>query len=203
MQRKTGVEVEGLTPNQSSDDFSSDSYGDEIESELQKVFSLEDDNVESWVMTPESPIDEEMSFHLSLGILLEPIVVVHNVKRYVGNHQCEVDLGLRRQLEECEVADVWAKDGTQNGKQKKHLVATIVKFSVIWNFMQVKNSNHECYRNQEGFKSCYCYRIVPKNECIVDSCLMHEKFAASDLPEAPLVFVTPLKVSSFSISSNH
>ncbi|KAH0453410.1 hypothetical protein IEQ34_017734 [Dendrobium chrysotoxum] len=34
MQRKTGVEVEGLTPSQASDDFPPGSDGDEIESEL-------------------------------------------------------------------------------------------------------------------------------------------------------------------------
>ncbi|PKU73079.1 hypothetical protein MA16_Dca027332 [Dendrobium catenatum] len=34
VQRKTGVEIEGLTPIQASDDFSSDSDDDEIESEL-------------------------------------------------------------------------------------------------------------------------------------------------------------------------
>ncbi|XP_077239989.1 protein CYPRO4-like [Tasmannia lanceolata] len=90
---------------------------------------------------------------------------------------------------------------TENGKQERHLVATIGKFSVIWNFHQVKNSNHECYQNQEGLKSCYCYKIVLKDESIVDSRFMHEKFAVSDSPEAPLVVATPMKVSSFSISS--
>ncbi|KAI0492451.1 hypothetical protein KFK09_011775 [Dendrobium nobile] len=44
VQRKTGVEVEGLTPSQASDDFSSDSDGDEIESELQRAFALEADD---------------------------------------------------------------------------------------------------------------------------------------------------------------
>ncbi|KAH0451577.1 hypothetical protein IEQ34_018876 [Dendrobium chrysotoxum] len=44
MQRKTGVEVEGLTPSQASDDFPLGSDGDEIESELQKAFALEADD---------------------------------------------------------------------------------------------------------------------------------------------------------------
>lgn len=91
---------------------------------------------------------------------------------------------------------------TENGKQERHLVATVGKFSVIWNFQQVKNSGHECYRNQDGLKSCYCYRIVLKEESIVDSRFMHEKFAVSDSPEAPLVVATPMKVSSFSISNS-
>ncbi|KAH0467899.1 hypothetical protein IEQ34_002932 [Dendrobium chrysotoxum] len=44
MQRKTGVEVEGMTPSQASDDFPPGSDGDEIESELQKAFALEADD---------------------------------------------------------------------------------------------------------------------------------------------------------------
>ncbi|XP_010928617.1 protein CYPRO4 [Elaeis guineensis] len=92
---------------------------------------------------------------------------------------------------------------TENGKQERHLVATVGKFSIIWNFQQVKNSSHECYQNQEGLKSCYCYKIVPKDESIVDSRFMHDNFAVSDSPEAPLVVATPMKVSSFSISSRH
>ncbi|KAK6939597.1 Vacuolar import/degradation Vid27, C-terminal [Dillenia turbinata] len=90
---------------------------------------------------------------------------------------------------------------TENGKQERHLVATVGKFSVIWNFQQVKNGSHECYRNQQGLKSCYCYKIVLKDESIVDSRFMHDKYAVTDSPEAPLVVATPMKVSSFSISS--
>ncbi|KAM1134007.1 hypothetical protein ACFX19_043892 [Malus domestica] len=90
---------------------------------------------------------------------------------------------------------------TENGKQERHLVATVGKFSVVWNFQQVKDGLHECYRNQQGLKSCYCYKIVPKDDSIVDSRFMHDKFAVTDSPEAPLVIATPLKVSSFSISS--
>uniref|UniRef100_A0A0A9GJF5 Vacuolar import/degradation Vid27 C-terminal domain-containing protein n=1 Tax=Arundo donax TaxID=35708 RepID=A0A0A9GJF5_ARUDO len=88
---------------------------------------------------------------------------------------------------------------TENGKQEKHLVATAGKFSVIWNFQQVKDSNHDCYRDQQGLKSCYCYKVVLKDESIVDSRFMHDNFATSDSPEAPLVVATPMKVSSFSI----
>uniref|UniRef100_J3LHV5 Uncharacterized protein n=1 Tax=Oryza brachyantha TaxID=4533 RepID=J3LHV5_ORYBR len=90
---------------------------------------------------------------------------------------------------------------TENGKQEKHLVATVGKFSVIWNFQQVKDSNHECYRDQEGLKSCYCYKVVLKDESIVDSRFMHENFSTTDSPEAPLVVATPMKVSSFSIAN--
>ncbi|GMH16674.1 hypothetical protein Nepgr_018515 [Nepenthes gracilis] len=90
---------------------------------------------------------------------------------------------------------------TEHGKQERHLVATVGKFSVIWNFQMVKDSSHQCYHNQQGLKSCYCYKIVLKDDSIVDSRFMHDKFAVTDSPEAPLVVATPLKVSSFSISS--
>ncbi|GAB2292187.1 Protein cypro4 [Dionaea muscipula] len=90
---------------------------------------------------------------------------------------------------------------TEHGKQERHLVATVGNFSVIWNFQQVKDSSHECYRNQQGLKSCYCYKIVLKDDSIVDSRFMHDKFTVSDSPEAPLVVATNKKVSSFSISN--
>ncbi|KAJ4880694.1 hypothetical protein Rs2_37749 [Raphanus sativus] len=90
---------------------------------------------------------------------------------------------------------------TEDGKQERHVVATVGKFSVIWNFQQVKNGSHECYHEQEGLKKCYCYKIVLRNESIVDSRFMNDNFAVSGSPEAPLVIATPMKVSSFSLSS--
>ncbi|XP_057428385.1 protein CYPRO4 [Lotus japonicus] len=90
---------------------------------------------------------------------------------------------------------------TENGRQERHIVATVGKFSVIWNFQQVKDGSHDCYHNQQGLKSCYCYKIVLRDDSIVESRFMHDKFAVSDSPEAPLVIATPLKVSSFSMSS--
>ncbi|KAH0468086.1 hypothetical protein IEQ34_003119 [Dendrobium chrysotoxum] len=42
--RKTGAEIEGLTPSQASGDASSDSGGEELESELQQAFALEEDD---------------------------------------------------------------------------------------------------------------------------------------------------------------
>ncbi|XP_022860733.1 protein CYPRO4-like isoform X1 [Olea europaea var. sylvestris] len=89
---------------------------------------------------------------------------------------------------------------TESGKQERHLVATVGKFSVIWNFQQVKNSAHHCYQNQQGLKSCYCYKIVLKDESIIESRFMHDKFAFNNSPDAPLVVATPMKVTSFSMS---
>ncbi|KAI3811881.1 hypothetical protein L1987_16577 [Smallanthus sonchifolius] len=64
-----------------------------------------------------------------------------------------------------------------------------------------EDGSHECYRNQVGLNICYCYKIVAKDDSIVDSRFMHEKSAVSDSSEAPLVVATPLKVSSFSVST--
>nr|ACJ85736.1 unknown [Medicago truncatula] len=90
---------------------------------------------------------------------------------------------------------------TENGKQERRIVATVGKFSVIWNFQQVKDGFHDCYRSQQGLKSCYCYKIVFRDDSIVESRFMHDKFAVTEFPEAPLVIATPMKVSSFSMSN--
>ncbi|GKD70016.1 CYPRO4 protein, partial [Tanacetum coccineum] len=54
--------------------------------------------------------------------------------------------------------------------------------------------------NQQGLKSCYCYKLMTKDESIIESRFMHDKYAVSDSPEAPLVVATPQKVNSFSMS---
>ncbi|XP_019096899.1 PREDICTED: protein CYPRO4 isoform X3 [Camelina sativa] len=91
---------------------------------------------------------------------------------------------------------------TESGRQERHIVATVGKFSVIWDLERVKYSAHECYRNQQGLKSCYCYKILLKDESIVESRFMHDNFSFSGnkSPEAPLVVATPQKVSSISLS---
>lgn len=92
---------------------------------------------------------------------------------------------------------------TESGKQERHLVATAGKFSVIWNFRRVKESGagHECYKNAEGLKSCYCYKIVPREDSVVDSKFMHDNFTVTSASpdEAPLVVATPNNVSSFNM----
>lgn len=92
---------------------------------------------------------------------------------------------------------------TESGKQERHLVATAGKVSVIWSFGRVKDSGggHECYKNAEGLKSCYCYKVVPREDSVVDSKFMHDNFTinADSLDEAPLVVATPNNVSSFNM----
>lgn len=70
---------------------------------------------------------------------------------------------------------------------------SVGEFSVISNF-QV-NCTHECYQNQqrtEKLLPCYCYKIVLKDESIVDGRFMHEKSAVSGSPDASLVVATPI-----------
>lgn len=50
----------------------------------------------------------------------------------------------------------------------------------------------------DSLKSCYCYKVVPKAESIVQSTFMHDRFHES-IEEAPLVVATPYDVSSFNI----
>lgn len=50
------------------------------------------------------------------------------------------------------------------------------------------------YINQEGLKSCNCYKIVLKEFSIVDSRFMHGKFAVTDSPEAPLVILKVIEL---------
>jgi hypothetical protein len=78
-------------------------------------------------------------------------------------------------------------------------VASVGNVSVVWNFARVKESNHECYQVTRGLKSCYCYRIIPKDESIVDSKFMHESYTSMS-PNAPLVVATPKKVSCFNVT---
>ncbi|KAJ7566468.1 hypothetical protein O6H91_02G104500 [Diphasiastrum complanatum] len=88
---------------------------------------------------------------------------------------------------------------TESGKAERHLVVTVGNFTVIWDFRRVKQSDHECYRYAEGLKTCNCYKIVPKEESIVDSKFMHDKFSSSYSPEAPLIVATPKNISSFNV----
>lgn len=84
---------------------------------------------------------------------------------------------------------------TEGERQERNLVASVGKFTVIWNFRRVKESNHECYRATQGLKSCYCYRIIPKEESVVDSKFMHD----STFSGSPILVATPKKVSCFNI----
>ncbi len=35
---------------------------------------------------------------------------------------------------------------TEEGKQERNLVVSAGNYTVIWNFMRVKDSNHDCYK---------------------------------------------------------
>jgi hypothetical protein len=63
---------------------------------------------------------------------------------------------------------------TESGQLERNLVVTVGNYTVIWNFRRVKQSDHDCYTHEKGLKSCYCYKVVPKEESIVESRFMHE-----------------------------
>lgn len=88
---------------------------------------------------------------------------------------------------------------TEEGRQERNIVVTVGSYSVIWSFRRVKQTEHECYRLSIGLKTCYCYKIVPKDESIIDSRFMHDNYASTRSPEAPLVVATPHQVSSFNV----
>lgn len=87
---------------------------------------------------------------------------------------------------------------TESGQLERNLVVSVGSYTVIWNFRRVKQSNHECYRHEKGLKSCYCYKVVPKEESIVESRFMQEGHAG--LGRAPLVVATSKDFSSFNIN---
>jgi WD40 repeat protein len=87
---------------------------------------------------------------------------------------------------------------TEEGKQERHLVVSAGNFTVVWDFDIVKDSHHDCYRNETGLKSCYCYEVVAKPDNVVQSAFMHEKFL-DDSGEVPLVVATRQELSSFNI----
>jgi hypothetical protein len=87
---------------------------------------------------------------------------------------------------------------TEEGKQERNLVVSAGNYTVIWNFMRVKDSNHDCYKQQTGLKTCYCYKVLEKDSSVVHSKFMHEKYVESS-DEAPLVVATPNYVSSFNM----
>eukprot|EP00897_Mesotaenium_endlicherianum_P009255 jgi/Mesen1/8358/ME000463S07795 len=88
---------------------------------------------------------------------------------------------------------------TEEGRQERNIVASVGQYSVVWNFRRVKQTDHDCYRYSEGLKSCYCYKIVPRDESIIDSQFMHDNHTGIGSPEAPLVVATPHRISSFNV----
>jgi hypothetical protein len=89
---------------------------------------------------------------------------------------------------------------TEAGQLERNLVVTVGKYTAIWNFRRVKQSDHECYKHEKGLKSCYCYKLVNRDESIVESRFMHDAFTGLSSPEAPLVVATPTKYSSLIVN---
>jgi hypothetical protein len=90
---------------------------------------------------------------------------------------------------------------TESGQLERNLVVTVGNYTVIWNFRRVKQSDHDCYKHEKGLKSCYCYKVVPKEESIVESKFMHEG-QAGPYSKAPLVVATSTNFSSFNVDQD-
>lgn len=88
---------------------------------------------------------------------------------------------------------------TESGQLERNLVVTVGNYTVIWNFRRVKQSDHDCYKHEKGLKSCYCYKVVPKEESIVESKFMHDDQTGA-YGKAPLVVATSTNFSSFNIN---
>lgn len=88
---------------------------------------------------------------------------------------------------------------TEEDRQERHIVTTVGQFSVVWNFRQVKQTDHQCYKDGRGLKTCFCYKIVPKENAIVESRFMHDDFMGMQSPTAPLVVATPDNITSFNV----
>lgn len=95
---------------------------------------------------------------------------------------------------------VLAVQVTESGQLERNLVVTVGNYTVIWNFRRVKQSDHECYKHEKGLKSCYCYKVVPKEESIVESKFMHD--GQTGASKAPLVVATTTNFSSFNINED-
>lgn len=78
-------------------------------------------------------------------------------------------------------------------------MASVGQYSVVWNFRRVKQSEHLCYRGQQGLKSCYCYKVLLRDKDVVDSRFMHDNYQGASSPEAPLVVATPEDITSFNV----
>ena len=68
-------------------------------------------------------------------------------------------------------------------------MATCGNFSVLWNFSDIRKTKASDSVSHGGLVTCTTYNIIPKDESVVDSVFMHEKYAG-DHHESSLVVAT-------------
>lgn len=85
---------------------------------------------------------------------------------------------------------------TEANHQERFIVATCGNYSVLWNFRQVK-ANTSGQRGHGGLPTFMSYRLVSKDDKVVDSCFIHDKYEAPvGFPsEAAMVVATSKAVS--------
>ena len=84
---------------------------------------------------------------------------------------------------------------TEAGNSERYIVASVGRHSVIWNLHKVKAAVGES-TGFGGLPTNMQYMITEKEEEVVDSSFMHERFAGQQGAGTPLVVATPHKLFS-------
>ncbi|KAK9906793.1 hypothetical protein WJX75_008166 [Coccomyxa subellipsoidea] len=89
---------------------------------------------------------------------------------------------------------------TESGREERWIVASCGNYTVLWNFRQVKLATNDVV-SYGGLTTCTSYHLIPKQESVVDSVFMADKFTASPSArpgqdESSMVIVTSNNVFS-------
>jgi hypothetical protein len=84
---------------------------------------------------------------------------------------------------------------TESGKSERFIVVSVGKHSVIWNLNKVKTAVGESM-SFGGLPTNMQYMITDKDEEVVDSSFMHDRFASHQGAGTPLVVATQHKLFS-------
>lgn len=88
---------------------------------------------------------------------------------------------------------------TSGREQERWVVATCGNYTALWNFRQVKIADPETTTSGPmGLTTIHAHQIVPRQEHIVDSLFMHERYrpATTGIREDAMVVVTDTQVYS-------
>jgi hypothetical protein len=90
---------------------------------------------------------------------------------------------------------------TEAGRAERWVVASVGNYSVVWNFRRVKGSAATA-SSLGGLPTSMDYHLAQKDEEVVDSSFMHDRFTpvSGGQPRDSLVVATPHKV--FSLASD-
>eukprot|EP00884_Botryococcus_braunii_P014703 jgi/Botrbrau1/23233/Bobra.0041s0071.2 len=78
---------------------------------------------------------------------------------------------------------------TQAGFEERWIVANCGNYSVLWNFRQVKLAQPDTV-SYGGLTTCTSYHLIPKDESVVDSVFVADKYASPGGNDAAMVIAT-------------